>query len=360
MNETKTIEKEDEASETGEEIREALTPDRITRPENRAFPDTGFTTDTSEALEAFGQYESPVFDLNHSGEMTVEPLDIDWSSKSGAEASQLYGEVAHELEDIFGEESVLHFHESLDLTEDLKTSKSVGSDSERQRMWMYVNGDPQMVVEGLISGDEVPEFEDVRESKWEIDHYLEEGLYLEEDEIIRSRVPRGERIVQVMNSEPDMETVDELEETWQEYREHSPRHVEQDFDYAEAFNRVKDMDYSAEDIREFASRHSELRESNSSRHEQRLGLMISALMNASEEDAFAVPGYWWVGYGNEGNDIYVENDGAWLGREMEQGTLSVPYSATVKGEPEGTNYSTEELGYLQITEARKELQTERQ
>ena len=343
----------------GEEIRQELTPDRLIRPENRAFPGTGFSTDTSEALEAFESYESPVFELGHSGEMTVEPNDMDWRGKDSSEASQLYGEVAEELEEIFGEKSVLHFHENLDLTSDLKRSQSVESDSERQRLWMYVNGSPQMVVEGLVPGDEIPEFDDIRQSKWEIDHYLEEGFYLEEDEIISSRVPRGDRIVQVMNSEPDMEKVDELEETWQKYREHSPRHVERDFDYAEAFNRVKDMDYSPEDVREFASRHSELRESNSSRYEQRLGLMISALMNASDDDAFAVPGYWWVGYGNEGNDIFVENEAAWLGREMEEGTLSVPYSAKIREDPDGSNYHTEQLGYLQVTEARKGLQTEK-
>lgn len=360
MSKTEPMELEEETSIAEEEIREELTPDRLTRPENRAFPGTGFTTDTSEAIEAFESYESPVFDLDHSGEMTVEPLDIEWSSKDSNEASQLYGEVAHELEDIFGESSVVHFYESLDLTEDLKTSQSVESDSQRQRLWMYVNGSPQMVVEGLVPENEVSEFGDVRENKWEIDHYLEEGLYMEEDEIIDSRVPGGNRILEVMNSDPDMETVEEIEETWREYREHSPRHVEKEFDYAEAFNRVKDMDYSAEDVREFASRHRELRESNSSRNEQRLGLMVSALMNASDEDSFAVPGYWWTGYGNEGNDIFVENEAPWMGREMEQGTLSVPYSAKVREDPDGSNYHTEELGYLQVTEARKELKTEKQ
>ncbi|MFB6174916.1 MAG: hypothetical protein ABEJ87_02980 [Candidatus Nanohalobium sp.] len=191
-----------------------------------------------------------------------------------------------------------------------------------------------------------------KEHKWEIDHYLEEGLYLEEEEIIEQRVPFGNKVVEIMNSEADKETVEELEQIWQEYNDSLNSRVDYEPDYADAYNNIKGLDYSAEDIREFALAHTEFRDEASSRQEQRMGLMLSALMNSSDEDVFALPGYWSLAYRNNGNHVFVEEEAPWIGHEMEGGTLSVPYGAQLGIEPEGTEYRTVDRGYLEITEAR--------
>ncbi|MFB6174914.1 MAG: hypothetical protein ABEJ87_02970 [Candidatus Nanohalobium sp.] len=66
-----TVERED-LTEV-EDLRSALTSDRLVRPQKRAFPNTKFTTDSSETVEVFRASDSPVFELDHSREHIMEP-----------------------------------------------------------------------------------------------------------------------------------------------------------------------------------------------------------------------------------------------------------------------------------------------
>ncbi|MFB6114654.1 MAG: hypothetical protein ABEK04_00030 [Candidatus Nanohalobium sp.] len=337
-----------------EEFRDNFITEELIRPQNRAFLNTEFTTDTSEVDAVFEASEEPVFDVDHPGDYSFETRDFDWNESSVDQASQLYKEVAGELEDIFGKESVIHFFESHEVPDDLKTSDKVESGSEKYKLWMYFDGEPHMVVEGLVPEGERPRLDRMDGDKFEIDHYLEEGHYMDEDEVIELRVPSGEEINRIMEAEADPENVEELEEAWKQYNQESVGRVSWESDYADAYEKVKDMDYSPEDVRKFAWNHRRLRDDAGAREEQRFGLMISALMNSSSSDAFAVPGYWGLGYSNEGNDIFLEKDAPWVGHSMDSGTITAKYGIDQIGISEdNVEYETEDFGYLEVIEARK-------
>lgn len=307
--------------------------------------------------------EKPIVDVKHLGDNDFEAENIDRISASEEYASQFYIELAEEMD---REGSVAHFLQTHGLGNDLKTSDDVDAGAEKYTLWMYFNGQPQLAVEGLIHEDEKPEIEETH-SDWEIDHYLEEGFYLNKEEIIEANAPRGEELIQVRDGEPDPESVQELEEAWKDYK--SPLNYQ---DYkrtkrngrtgdvvpenacAGAYEMVKDLEYDAEDVREFADSHVD--EVKWKDNEWRLSFMVSAMMNSSEDEVYWLPGFEGLGYNSEGNHIFLDGNATWAGHGMESGTISARNSSNISGNAGNVDWSSEHDDGVEI-ESRGVLET---
>jgi hypothetical protein len=320
----------------------------------------------SEIRRVLEVSEKPIVNVKHPGDNEFTAENIDQISTSEEYASQFYMGLAEEIEENCGEGSVVHLFETQEVCNDLKTSDEVDAGAEKYTLWMYANGQPQLAVEGLIDEDEKPEVEGT-DSDWEIDHYLEEGFYLNKEEIIEANAPRGEELIQVREGEPDPENVQELEEAWkgyksplnyQDYRETKRNgragDVVPEKAYAGAYEMVKDLEYNAEDVREFADSHVD--EVKRKDNEWRLSFMVSAMMNSSEDEVYWLPGFEGLGYNSEGNHIFLDGTATWAGHGMESGTISARNGSNISGNAGNVDWSSEYDDGVEI-ESRGVLET---
>nr|EGQ39801.1 MAG: hypothetical protein J07AB56_05290 [Candidatus Nanosalinarum sp. J07AB56] len=359
-----------ERKEFDEVLKHKIASDGFVKPQDRGFRrglgrPTELTSDVSEIRRVLEVSEKPIVNVKHPGDNEFIAENIDQISTSEEYASQFYTGLATEIEENCGEGSVVHLFETQEVSNDLKTSDEVDAGAEKYTLWMYANGQP-LAVEGLIDEDEKPEVEGT-DSDWEIDHYLEEGFYLNKEEIIEANAPRGEELIQVREGEPDPENVQELEEAWkgyksplnyQDYRETKRNgragDVVPEKAYAGAYEMVKDLEYNAEDVREFADSHVD--EVKRKDNEWRLSFMVSAMMNSSEDEVYWLPGFEGLGYNSEGNHIFLDGTATWAGHGMESGTISARNGSNISGNAGNVDWSSEYDDGVEI-ESRGVLET---
>lgn len=346
------------------EVYASLEEDRVTCPDGRGFSNTWFAQSYDAVAELF---QDTAVDAALSLDWpdheigSYEPDMVDWHRDRTSDTGELYEAVAADVSEMLGEGRVVHMYETLALSNDQKRLDVTGPDMEQFRLWMYVDGAPHMMVTGFADSattDAVAERTDpVQDNRWEMRHYLEEGQYLDEAEIIETHVSFGDRVTDIMTAEPDDATVDAITEAYKTYRDdvvldsYERRGDDWTTRYAKAVPYAQELTYAPEDVRAFAHRHYDPEAGGAP---DRLGNFISALVNEGDDEVYVTPGIWAVGTENE-KLLFLENEAPWVGHRMTDGRLVVkdtnvqfgfaPEDDTIEHEVEETSY----LSDLRVT-----------